>query len=202
MTEWQRQVVVGALLGDAWIDKDRVRFKQCDQHKEYVFWLYQAFRDLCLSPPRQRKDNLQWYIQTRKNEEIIKYQGIFYKSRKKVVPYEIDKLLIHPLSLAVWFMDDGTLDWRVKDHYAFRLATHCFTRDECKRLTDTLRKNFNVSASVQTTLMRGKRSPRIHIGKEGRETFRKLVSPYLVGCFLYKLPPAISNPSETVLFAK
>ena len=199
MTERQHQIALGALLGDAWIDKDRLRLKQCDRYKEYVFWLYEELQDLCLSPPKQRKDNLQWYFQTRKNEEIIKYRKIFYRNAKKIIPQEIGKLLIHPLSLAVWFMDDGTLDWRIKDHYAFRLATYCFTLDECNQLVDTLENNFGVSASVQTTLMRGKRLPRIHIGKEGRENFRKLISPYLVHCFSYKLPSIISNPSETVL---
>lgn len=197
MTERQHQIVIGALLGDAWIDKDRLRFKQCDRYKEYVFWLYQELRDVCLSPPRQRKDNFQWYVQTRKNEKIIEYQKIFYKDRKKIVPHQIRKLLTHPLSLAVWFMDDGTLDWKIRDHFAFRLATYCFAINECEKLVDVLKRNFNVPASVQTTLMRGKRSPRIHIGKEGRERFRTLISPYLRSCFLYKLPPSVSNPSET-----
>ena len=94
-------------------------------------------------------------------------------------------------------MDDGTLDWRLKDHYAFRLTTNCFSLADNELLISILRKNFLVDATVQTTLMRGKRYPRIHIGAKGRTHFYELVKPFMLDCFSHKLPPIIPNPSET-----
>jgi len=84
--------------------------------------------------------------------------------------------------------DDGSLDFRVKSHYAFSLTTNAFTLDECKLLSDVLLKNFGVVSSVQYPICRGKRYPEIYIGKQGRDRFLKLVRPYIIPCFRYKLP--------------
>ena len=94
-------------------------------------------------------------------------------------------------------MDDGTLDWRVHDHYAFRLSTNCFTQLDHEILIYVLRQNFGIQATIQKTTMRGKAYLRIHIGREGRDTFVRLIRPYILECFQYKLPPDIFNPSET-----
>ena len=198
MTEKQRQIAIGTLLGDGWLQRASLRIKQCKEHVDYVFWLHKQLGNLCKSVPKQRKDNYQWYFQTRSIPEIEELRKQFYPKGKKVVPSKIEELLKTPLSLAIWFMDDGTLDWRPKDHYAFRFATNCFSIIECKKLVEVLAKNFGIVATVQTTLIRGKRYPRIYIGKLGRERFRELIKPHIVNCFSYKLPP-ISNPSETVL---
>ena len=93
-------------------------------------------------------------------------------------------------------MDDGTLDYRYKDHCAFHLCTNCFSKEDTMRLADTLKKNFNVTATVHYTLCRGKKHARIYIGAKGRDNFILLVQPYIVDCFKYKLPQ-FRHPSET-----
>ena len=148
--------------------------------------------DLCKSPPKQRKDNQQWYVSTRYSSEFTRIRTLFYQNGIKMIPKSIKSLLHDPLSLAVWFMDDGTLDWRIKDHYAFRLTTNCFSLDDNELLVSVLKKNFLVDATVQTTLIRGKRYPRIHIGAKGRTRFDELVRPFILDCFRHKLPPVIA----------
>lgn len=43
MTKKQHEIIVGTLLGDAWIDRKCLRIKQSEAHKDYVFWLYSHF---------------------------------------------------------------------------------------------------------------------------------------------------------------
>ena len=194
MTKAQKDIVIGTILGDSYIavsisGKTHIEIKQADRYKEYVFWLYDNLKYLFpVSTPKQRKDNNQWYVNSSFSSELNELHKLFYIEGKKTIPSNIGEMLTSPLSLAVWFMDDGTLDYRLKDHCAFHLCTNCFTRDETQRLIDVLYSNFGVKASMHYTLCRGKRHTRIYIGALGRERFIDLISLYVVDCFKYKLP--------------
>lgn len=100
----------------------RLQLKQSAEKREYIFWLFGELGNLCRSAPRQKKDTLQWYFSTRYSKELASLWKHFYKDKEKIIPENIDKIFCNPISLAVWFMDDGTLDWREKSHYAFRLV--------------------------------------------------------------------------------
>ena len=193
--------MIGSVLGDAWIERGSFRFKQSKEKKNYVWWMYNELKSLCRSYPRQGW-NEQVSFQTLMHPEIGKMRNLFYPEGRKRIPDEIIHVLKDPISLAIWFMDDGTLDYRVKDHYAFRIATYSFSKKENELLAETLSKNFGVAATVQQSKMRDKIYYRLHIGEEGRDKFVNIVAPYihLHSCFEHKLPPREMiklNPSET-----
>ncbi|MEK7664878.1 MAG: LAGLIDADG endonuclease [Patescibacteria group bacterium] len=196
MIKKQHEIIIGTLLGDAWIDKKSLRIKQSDGHKDYVFWLYSYLKDLCNTPPKQRSDYKQWYFQTRYLEDVSFYREIFYKDKKKIVPENIKNLLVSPLSLAIWYMDDGSLDFRPKDHYNFSFCTNAFTIENNKLLVNVLKENFGVESSIQTPLCRGKRYPEIYIGAKGRDRFFNLISPYVLKCFSNRIPPYTLTPQR------
>lgn len=196
MDNKQREIIIGTLLGDAWIDNKSLRVKQSETHKEYVFWLYSHLKNLCKSPPKERKDYKQWYFQTRFSEHISKYKDMFYRNGIKVIPENINELLVSPLSLAVWYMDDGSLDYRPKDHYNFSLSTNAFTLDENKSLVNVLKENFGIESSIQTPLSSGTRYPEIYIGVKGRDRFWNLISPFIVSCFSNRIPPYALTPQR------
>lgn len=195
LTQRQRSIVIGNILGDGYLDFNgfrgtRLQMKQSKNYKMYIFWLYREFFNICKDHPKARPDGSQWFFGTRYLDELTELRQRFYNiSGKKIVPNEIGKILTDPLSLAVWYMDDGTLDWRLKDHYAFSLAINCFSLSEAAMLSNTLLCNFDIKTTVQNPLCRGKRYPRLYIGKTGRDKFLSLIKPYMVSCFNYKLPP-------------
>ena len=196
MNKQQHEIIIGTLLGDAWIQDRSLRIKQSDAHKDYVFWLYSYFKDLCNNPPKQRSDYKQWYFQTRFLEDISLYRDMFYKNRVKIVPKNIKNLLVSPLSLAIWYMDDGSLDYRLKYHYSFKLSTNAFTIKENKLLVSVLKENFGIESSIHTPLCRGVRYPEIYIGVKGRDKLWNFVSPYIVACFSNKIPPYTLTPQR------
>ena len=135
MTELQKSIVIGTLLGDSYLHLSKagttsLSIKQANRYKEYVFWLHKSLKDLFNIEPKQRPDTNQWYVRSFYSKDLNEYHNLFYKKGIKVVPKNIDQILTSPLSLAVWFMDDGTLDYRKKDHCAFHLCTNCFTKEE------------------------------------------------------------------------
>lgn len=203
LTLKQQQILVGSILGDGGTYKNKgasnahYYVKQSKENYEYLHWLFKELKNLCPSKPKQRKDNGQWYFYTSPFEELTKFRKLFYQDSKKIIPFNIKDLLTSPLTLAVWFMDDGTLDYRVKDHCAFHLCTNCFSKKEAYTLVDVLSENFGVFASVHYTLCRGKRHSRVYIGAKGRDRFIKLINPYILKCFRYKLPQYRRKSSET-----
>jgi hypothetical protein len=190
----QREIIIGNILGDGCLEFNRyigtrLQIKQSSKHKDYVFWLYGKLRNLCNSEPKQKKDNGQWYFSTKALKELTSLHKLFYAKRRKIIPKNISELLISPLTLAIWYMDDGSLDFRPKEHYAFILNTDSFSLNEVKILSKTIKRNFGIKINVYNLLCRGKRYPKIYIGTEGRDNFFSLIKPFILNCFSYKLPP-------------
>lgn len=187
-------ITIGLLLGDGSFEKKkdtlgiRLQIKQQSKAKEYVEWLYGQFKGYCLSEVKFREDYKQYYFSTRYLREFQNLYSLFYKDGKKVIPSNLKDLLKSPLSLAIWYMDDGSLDFRPKDHYAFYLASNCFSVEDSNKLKKVLLDNFDIKSIVYNNLCRGKRYPRIYIGSEGRDSFCRTVQSHILNCFSYKLP--------------
>ena len=202
LTKRQQYILVGSILGDGCVYTGKAKnpcyyIKQCKKNKSYLFWLYEELRNLCPSSPKQRRDNEQWYFYSSRLEILKPLRKVFYGDGRKRIPEEINNLLVSPLSLAIWYMEDGTLDYREKDHCAFSLTVNCFTVKEVKLLSLVLENNFGIVSTVQNPLCRGKRYPKLYIGARGRERFLNLIEPYVHKCFVYKLPQNRVSPSET-----
>ena len=203
-TKQQRDVLVGLILRDGSLEFNdyrgtRLQVKQSEARKEYVFWLYQQFAHMTKTPPQQRMDTRQWYFGTRFYEDLEDIRKLFYQKGRKVVPKSIEELFDSPVTLAVWFMDDGRLDYREKSHYAYHISIDSFTESDVQRLQSLLLKRFGIVAKTYLSLCRGKLYPKLYIGKEGRDAFRTAITPYLLECFEYKSPPqyVYLDPSET-----
>ncbi len=163
-------------------------------------WLYENLANLVKTQPKQRPDTNQWYFSTRSLRSLEEFRKLFYENKRKIVPKSIKDLLQSPISLAVWFMDDGTLDYREKSHYSFSISADDFTVDETKLLTAVLEKRFGVISSIQTPSCRGKKYTKLYIGKRGRDRFLEIIKPYILSCFEYKLPPSHSlTPQRLIL---
>lgn len=200
-TKIQREIIAGSMLGDGNIEargpSARLQIKQAERYGQYVHWLYRNFQNFCNLMPQQRKDTRQWYFATRYESFWLSWHRLFYFNGKKVVPSNVGDFLT-PLSIAVWYMDDGTLDYRAGSHCACSLVVNCFRRSEVELLQNVLKEKFGVASSVQNPLCRGKRYLRLYIGKDGREIFFGLVEPYILDCFRYKLPLASLTPQRLI----
>lgn len=195
------------MLGDGHLEFNgyrgsRLQIKQSEEKREYVQWLYGHFTELVRTPPQQRLDTKQWYFGTRFFSDLESFRKLFYENRTKKLPENITELFHSPLTLAVWFMDDGRLDYRANSHYAYHMSTDSFTESEVNVLQRLLFEKFGIVAKTYLSLCRGKRYPKLYIGSEGRALFTKTVAPYLLPCFEYKRPPNHIhidnfNPSET-----
>tara|TARA_B100000745_G_scaffold98440_1_gene62731 strand:- start:322 stop:924 length:603 start_codon:yes stop_codon:yes gene_type:complete len=196
LSKQQKDILTGLILGDGHLEFNgcrgtRLQVKQAESRKEYVWWLFENFRQYTKTPPQQRKDTGQWYFGTRFYEDFEEIRQNFYQDKEKIVPNNIEQILNSPISLAVWFMDDGHLDYRERSHHAYHISTDSFRVEDVDKLQQLLLNRFNIKAKTYLSLCRGKRYPKIYIGKEGRKTFEKTILPFILPCFRYKLPPTL-----------
>jgi len=190
LTQRQREILIGTILGDAHLEKNgrytRMRVDHYDKHKAYVFWLAHEFSPFSLVPrhivekdKRNGKNYGRWHFSTRSLPVFDEFRALFYKERRKIISSALVRLLT-PLSLAVWYMDDG---FRRRDSKGFYLCTSSFSEAEQKILQHVLHVKF----ALTTTIHHQHDLGRIFIPSAFADRFNQLVKPYILSIFQYKL---------------
>ncbi|MBI2573815.1 MAG: hypothetical protein HYV78_00235 [Candidatus Wildermuthbacteria bacterium] len=181
----QEKVLFGTLLGDGCLISNaygknyRLQIAHATQQKKYVEWKHQVFNQWCLSKPKFQRWTDSWQFRTISHPVFTGFHRLFYHETKKILPCNIEKIFVSPLSLAVWFMDDGTRG----PTGGFTINTQNFTREENEILREVLKKNFG----LETSLHRDRKYVRIYILPRSRERFIDLVEQFTISELKYKL---------------
>lgn len=108
----------------------------------------------------------------------------YIDGRKVITKQMVDKFT--PLSLAFWYLDDGTIRHRNendKESPSIQISTCAYSKDENLILINMLRDKFGVEA----TLRREKNKYwSIYITVEGTKVFLDLIKDYIPACMKYK----------------
>lgn len=190
LDEYQKAVIVGSILGDAYLEANwsktnyRMGIRHSVDQKEYVQWLYEILRPLVLTPPQYYERTRSTWFRTISHSELSEWQKIFYREGKKVIPETIAQYLSNPVTVAVWFMDDGNIARNSGDKtWGYHLNTQSFTIAENELLQHTLRNAWD----IQCTLQKNNGYTRLYILKRCAEKFRNIVKPYIIPELAYKL---------------
>ncbi|MDD2731730.1 MAG: hypothetical protein PHI53_00875 [Candidatus Pacebacteria bacterium] len=190
----QKRLLIGTLLGDGTLELNgryaRLRINHSLKQKTYVEWkhklLYKlAARDriVCFSRNADLRTNKTYYFcrfDTNTNFLLDRFYKIFYVNGKKRVPNNIIKVLNDPLSLAVWFMDDG---YKRNDCNSLRISTDAFTFKEQILLKNCLKENFNIDCKIH----RKGKYWNIYIPSLEAKKFSRIIKPYIIPEMKYKI---------------
>lgn len=171
----------------------RLRIHHGDKQRGYVFWKYEALKNLVLKPPQtiswiNPKRNLHevsWYFHTKSLKEFGALHGFFYREGVKILPRNIFEIFT-PKMIAVWFMDDGS---NTKE--SFTLNTHGFSQGEQLEIVDY----FKNSHGIQTRLVKDRDKWKISFGRYEYQKFTDLVEPFIIPSMTYK----IENPRNDLV---
>ena len=158
------------------------------KQKEYIDWVDDIFCDLSGSKQLHSTHNriydkeYSFYnFSTIGIPELRDYRNIFYnKLGTKIVPKEINDILVSPLSLAVWLMEDGHFTNRNKATY---LCTDSFSYCDHKLLQSAIIDNFCINPNI----IKYRNSFRLRFGAKYADNIRNLVKPYFIESMMYKL---------------
>lgn len=195
ITKKQREIVIGLVIGDGFLQKTgkknaRLRLEHSVRQKDYIFWKHEMLSNLMQSRPKRiKRYNPIWgksysYYRCQSHSSPIfgQLRRQFYNENgKKIIPTNIGSLLKSPLTLAVWYMDDGYLYHRDKSVYSY-LAKH--SEEEVDLLSKALKDNFNLASLVK--LKKGKFYCLCFNVQETAKLI-KIIKPYVIPSLNYKL---------------
>ncbi len=183
----QEEIIIGSLLGDAYITKrGQIQFEQSEDQKEYLFWKHKelssiSYKNISLVrrfDKRLSKTYTSYRFWTR--QYFLSWRNKFYINNRKTIPKDIQ---ISPLTLAVWYMDDGCFS----DHKCI-IATDGFVEEDITFLREILLIRFNIKTCV-------KNGSKVLIRKESLKTFFSLISPYVLSSLRHKIfDPVTTSP--------
>lgn len=199
ISERQNSIVFGHLLGDGYLYKDgRLQVEQSVAKKNYVFWLHQELKNLSgevtLDVPRVHPVTLKPSHSCRfyTKKCFTELESIFYEKnsktekRTKIVPSEeeLEKRL-DPVSLAVWFMDDGGKAQNTPSGAYINVSG--FVESDQIKLQEELQKKFALKTNIHKA--GGNNQRNLYIPADSYKTFYEIVSPtvLLIPDMSYKL---------------
>lgn len=153
LSEEEKALIMGTLLGDAHLQKRgnsyRLKITHGSDQYSYVTWKHTKLKRFCTTTQAPKLDTDQKGYQTvtfytSSGKWLTEIYNLFYLKKddesrpsKSITQKLIDSLPMHPMVLAVWFMDDGSVR---DDCYAGKLATQGFTKEESQLLCEYLKK--------------------------------------------------------------
>jgi hypothetical protein len=194
LNKTQLAIIYGSIMGDSYLQNNginaRLRFEHSLDQKDYLLWKYNSLKNIFnkssivrinrIHPITNRKYR---YIrcQSKTLSELKSVKDIFYKSGKKVVPIDLNKYLTEPISLAVWFMDDGYYYQRDKCGY---LYLGNVSEKEAKICADALKQNF----CLQTKVWKKKEGFALYFSRLEMLKLKEVVGEHIIPLFRYKMP--------------
>ena len=192
LNQTQLSVLIGSILGDGTlrVPKNAVnanyKVEQGLKQKDYVFWKYEVFKEWVTNPPEisfRYDENRQpyeksWWFRTLSHPQLTFFHKVFYKNGRKVVPNNIADLLDH-LALAVWIMDDGSLNQNKID-----ISTYSFKLEEIKLLQKALLQKFALESNFYKDRDKGFR---MYFRKTETQKLMPLISKFIIPNLAYKI---------------
>lgn len=154
LTAELKDILVGLILGDLYIAKPhvnpRLEFKQSTVHDEYLFHLYELFKNYSPSAPKLKME-----APDKRTGKIYSANcfytyclpcfnsiyNLFYLEGKKIIPANINDLLT-VFSLAYWLCDDGSF---CKSTHRVYFCTESFSLAEVNLLVKVLNDKWNLN---------------------------------------------------------
>jgi len=209
-TQRQKEILYGSMLGDAKrVSPSAVGFGHCEKQKDYLMWKYDEFKNVSSEnslkkyvsiDKRSGQPNVSYRFYTHANTDAEKCVSLFYRNQDKNgkwikgVNQEILDMLT-PLSIAVWFMDDGKSDFHRhsekeaehKQSPAYIICCESFLKEETELIQKWFKAKYNISARLREIELSDRTGYRIIIERESYKDFVNLIGPYILPMFMYKI---------------
>lgn len=181
LSEIQQQLILGCVLGDGYLRKKtnaHLQITHSIKQKEYVDWKYSLLKNIVITPPKAYQGNagrIGYRFFTRSIPELTVFYDLFYINGKKIIP---DNLKLSPLSLAVWYMDDGSKS---------RKSSYFNCQQFDSRSQSNLMKCL-ANFGIESRLNKDKKYFRIRTLYSSTPTLSETIIPHMIKSMRYKIP--------------
>jgi hypothetical protein len=184
LTYMQEHVLIGKMLGDGSFNRKKmISFAHKEDHKEYLEYTRSM---LGWVAGNAQKNQISGYgtVMCRANTlsldciaDLCKNWSI--SGGKKIVPKDLQ---LNPISMAFWYMDDGSLSHHNSQEDRAAFATNGFSLEDVQVLERELLK-FGIKVTI-----RNSKGFRLYLNKDAADKMFTLIAPYVPPVMQYKLP--------------
>ena len=190
LTYQQEQILTGLLIGDGSVaDEGRsVEFSQKVDHEGYVDWLLESLGSIAGNKQKARTSGYGTTMipaRTISCNQVENFTSWFVENGKKIIPEDIE---ISPISVAVMYMDDGSLS--KNEGQLDRCTLHLSDYDEGS--VNNLVKAFEMQLHIYPVKYFGK-GWNLRFNAFDADKLQMLVAPYICDCMQYKLSAQYQN---------
>jgi len=195
-----RQFLDGCMLGDGHVSEagnyDEVH---CATQKEYAMWKVRVLGTLV--PAKNIREFIDTsgglirskvYFRSITHPVLKELRRAWYGSEKKHVSKRQAVAAMNPVSLSVWFMDDGSCFRRVdRNTIQIALSTHGFNKKSVRNLATALYKVYGITSRICRDNKKYGKKPYgwyLLITAKDAHYFLNIVAPYIHPSMVYKLP--------------
>ncbi len=191
-TERQKAIVFGTVLGDGYLrptgSGKSYALALCHGEKQidYLRWKFNEFENFVITKkfyinhPNFHGNAPTYSFSTISHPFLKQAHDICYPNNKKDVTKEWIANLT-PLSLAVWYLDDGSLNKRYK---TIVLCTNSFSYEGQMLLVSYLKNTFDIDCKLEP---RRNNQTVIRINASQSKKFINIIAEYVPECMNYKL---------------
>ena len=194
-----KSVILGSILGDGSLKlydgykNARLSIRHSNIQKDYLLWKMEKlseinnFKSLQIQQPTGYSKQLKLLYQSQSHEELTKLYALTYKKNKLNIKR---RWLNHmtPLSLAVWWLDDGSLIGNRKKGV---ICTDGFSEKSVNLLSNYLFKVWKIKTRVGNVrrIREGKEKlyPRIWISTNELRKIFDIIKEWVPECIKYKI---------------
>lgn len=207
LTKRQKEILYGSMMGDAKkaysYYSSSVAFKHCKKQKKYLLWKFNEFKNVASKnslkaslkiDKRSQTEITTWLFYTHANIDVENCIDEFYKDGNKEITKKILEELTS-LSIAVWFQDDGMVDWGhrsiIKYNYncspVFIFCTDSFSLESCELIKEWFLKKYDIKTYLKEKELSDRIGYRIAVDINSIEKFINLIEPHILPMFKYKI---------------
>jgi len=210
----QLEMILGGLLGDSYLRRRKfktktsynVLFAHSEKQIEYLKFKRNILNNIANEirvdqKPKEKnvekgiyKSSTLFAFSTKTLDLEYLYNMLIINNKKTISRNYLD--LLTPLSLSIWYMDDGNYN---SSNRICRFATMCFSKEGNEIIRDYFYENLKMPCFIERTNCGSGYS--ICLTQNSTKKFLKLVSPYRCPSMEYKFPHfewTFGNPVETL----
>jgi hypothetical protein len=206
LSQEAKDVIIGSLLGDGHITKwGYFSEKHSPAQLEYLRWKAGYLKDISTDKSwdyyeaiDKRSGTLikSHCFRTTAHSFIYEMRNKFYKEVNgkwiKIIPNDIESM-INEKVLVIWFMDDGTTDWKYRNEIKMtkgslpscKFCSESFSFEENQVLSLAILKVFNIKSEVK--FKDGKVKPQIKFSTIDSVKFIQLIKNSILPELMYKV---------------
>ena len=183
-TKKQRLIIIGTILGDGYLQKIgnyncRLRVEHSFKQKEYIYWKYNQLLNIFHHEPRLYKTRNTYRLQSVSSKMLGYMKEKFYDGTTKKLPDNLS-FLYEPLTIAIWYMDDGHYNAKARYIEIYIPSTFSDTR-----LLNAIQQSTQISDWRIRDLKT--HSKLVLYKKENLIKFSNFIRKHVVECMKYKL---------------